>query len=78
MARQRDLVGLTNRTRLLHRGSVLSIALLPFFLGGPLLVGAIVAVWAAKSSVSALLESSWTGVVAAERTSWGGVKARYR
>jgi MFS family permease len=61
--RQRNLIRLTNWTRLFHRGSFLLVALLPFF-AHQWLVEAILAVWTVKSIASALLESSWTAVVA--------------
>jgi MFS family permease len=60
--RRRNLVRLTNWTRLVHRGSFLMVALLPLF-AGPYLIDSIVIIWAAKSIASAVLEASWTGVV---------------
>jgi len=60
--RRRNLVRLTNWARVLHRGSFLLIALLPFF-AGRYLIGSMIVIWALKSIVSAVLEASWTGVV---------------
>jgi hypothetical protein len=61
--RRRNLVRLTNQIRILHRGSFLLVALLPFFVDNGL-VQVIVVVWAVKSVASALLEASWMAVVA--------------
>ena len=60
---QRNLIRLTNRTRLFHRGSFVLVALLPFFVRDHL-VEAILIVWSVKSIASAVLEASWTAVVA--------------
>jgi hypothetical protein len=60
---RKNLIRLTNVVRIFHRGSFLLVALLPFFLK-TYLVEVIVAVWAIKSIASALLEASWTAVVA--------------
>ncbi|MBL7199605.1 MAG: MFS transporter [Anaerolineae bacterium] len=60
---RRDLIRVTNWTRVFHRGSFLVVALLPFFLREAL-AEVIVVVWAAKSVSSAVLEASWTAVVA--------------
>ena len=60
---QRNLIRLTNRTRLFHRGSFVLVALLPFFVRDHL-VEAILVVWSVKSIASAVLEASWTAVVA--------------
>ena len=61
--RQRNLVRLTNTIRIFHRGSILLVALLPFFLDRGL-IEVIVLVWAVKSIATALLEASWMAVVA--------------
>jgi MFS family permease len=61
--RQRNLVRLTNMVRIFHRGSILLVALLPFFFDR-WLIEVIVVVWAVKSIASALLEASWMAVVA--------------
>ena len=61
--RRRNLVRLTNTIRIFHRGSILLVALLPFFVGEGL-VEVIVVVWAVKSVATALLEASWMAVVA--------------
>lgn len=61
--RRTNLVRLTNQVRLVHRGSFLLIALLPF-VTKRYLVELVILVWAAKSVASAVLESSWMGVVA--------------
>jgi MFS family permease len=60
--RKRDLVRVTNWTRLFHRGSFLLVALLPFSVESSL-VTIIIVVWAAKSVSSAVLEAAWMGVV---------------
>jgi hypothetical protein len=61
--RQRNLVRSTNLIRVYHRGSVLLVALLPFFIREHL-VEAIVVVWTLKTITVALINSSWTAVVA--------------
>lgn len=61
--RQRNLVRLTNTIRIFHRGSILLVALLPFFFDQGL-IEVIILVWACKSIASALLEASWMAVVA--------------
>jgi MFS family permease len=61
--RRRDLVRFTNLVRVYHRGSVLLMALLPFFIRDHL-VEAIVIVWTLKTIAVALINSSWTAVVA--------------
>ena len=61
--RRRDYIRVTNWTRVFHRGSVLVVALLPFFVH-KYLVEIIIAVWALKSIATALLQSSWMAVVA--------------
>ena len=60
---RRNLIRVTNRTRLFHRGSFVLVAVLPFFLREHL-VKAILVVWSVKSIASAVLEASWTTVVA--------------
>ncbi|MBN1580525.1 MAG: MFS transporter [Anaerolineae bacterium] len=74
----KNLIRLTNLVRIFHRGSFLLVALLPFFVK-TYLVEVIVAVWAIKSIASALLEASWTTVVAdvippARRASVNGMR----
>jgi len=61
--KQRDLVRLTNIIRLFHRGSILLVALLPFFVH-EYLVEVIIAIWTVKAITNAMLESSWMAVVA--------------
>ena len=61
--RQRDMVRYTNWIRVLHRGSFLLIAALPFFIHKGL-AEIIVIIWALKSIPATLLESSWMAVVA--------------
>jgi MFS family permease len=60
---RRNLIRVTNWTRLFHRGSFVLVAVLPFFMREHL-VEAILVVWSVKSIASAVLEASWTAVVA--------------
>ncbi len=61
--RQRDLVRFTNLVRAFHRGSILLVALLPFFTRRAL-VTVIIVIWTLKAITNALLESSWMAVIA--------------
>jgi MFS family permease len=61
--RRRNLIRLTTWIRVFHRGTILLVALLPFFVSERL-VEVIVAVWTIKAISNALLESSWMAVVA--------------
>lgn len=61
--RQRDLVRFTNLVRAFHRGSILLVALLPFFTRRGL-VTLIIAIWTVKAITNALLDSSWMAVIA--------------
>ncbi len=61
--KQRDLVRLTNIVRLFHRGSILLVALLPFFVKEHL-IEIIISIWTVKAITNAMLQSSWMAVVA--------------
>mgnify|MGYP006290691247 CR=1 FL=1 len=61
--KHRDLVKLTNIVRYFHRGWLLLVALLPFFVNQGL-VDVIIALWTLKALSNVLLESSWMAVVA--------------
>jgi MFS family permease len=61
--RRTDLVRYTNLVRIFHRGSILVVALLPFFVRDQL-VGLIIAVWTLKAFTNSLLNTSWMSVVA--------------
>jgi len=61
--KQRDLVRLTNIVRVFHRGSILLVALLPFFVE-EYLIEIIILIWTVKAITNAMLESSWMAVVA--------------
>jgi len=61
--KQRNLVRLTNIVRLFHRGSILLVALLPFFVKEHL-IEIIISIWTVKAITNAMLESSWMAVVA--------------
>lgn len=61
--RQRNLVRFTNRMRVLHRGSLLLVAVLPFFVRDRL-IETILVVWGLKTVAIAFIEPSWVGVVA--------------
>lgn len=61
--RQRNLVRFTNLGRILHRGSILVVALLPFF-AKRYLIEAILVAWSIKTVAIAFIEPSWVGVVA--------------
>jgi MFS family permease len=62
--RQQDLVRFTNLIRVFHRGSILVVALLPFFVPHDPLIAIIILIWTIKANANALLESSWMAVVA--------------
>lgn len=61
--RQTNLVRYTNWVRVFHRGAILLIALLPFFVHD-YLIFFILTIWTFKAIFNALLESSWMGVIA--------------
>jgi MFS family permease len=61
--KQRDLVRFTNIVRVFHRGSILLVALLPFFVHEHL-VETIILIWTIKAVTNALVQSSWMTVVA--------------
>ena len=54
--KQRDLARLTNIVRLFHRGSILLVALLPFFVKEHL-IEIIISIWTVKAITNAMLES---------------------
>ncbi|MDF1513200.1 MAG: MFS transporter [Anaerolineae bacterium] len=60
---QVNLVKYTNFIRIFHRGSVLLVALLPFFTQRGL-IEIILVIWSVKAIANSLLESSWMAVVA--------------
>ncbi len=62
--RQEDLVRFTNLVRIFHRGSILVVAILPFFIRPEHLIVVIIAIWSVKAIANALLESSWMAVIA--------------
>jgi MFS family permease len=62
--RQQDLVRFTNIVRVFHRGSILLVAVLPFFVPHNALIAIIIVIWTIKANANALLESSWMAVVA--------------
>jgi len=61
--KQRDLVRLTNIIRVFHRGSILLVALLPFFVHEHL-IEMIIAIWSIKAITNAMVEPSWMTVIA--------------
>ena len=61
--RQRDLVRFTNIVRAFHRGSILLVALLPFMVHTAL-IEVIIVVWTVKAISNAMLDPSWTAVIA--------------
>ena len=61
--KQKNLVRYTNFIRIFHRGAILLVALLPFFIQQGI-VEAIILIWSIKAIANALLESSWMAVVA--------------
>lgn len=63
VARQPDPVRLTNKWRLFHRSTFFLIALLPFFFQRNLAV-MVVAFWALEAVPAAVINLSWTAVVA--------------
>lgn len=61
--KQRNLVRFTTFVRVFHRGSILLVALLPFFTQ-QYIIEIIIIIWTIKAIANALLESSWMAVVA--------------
>lgn len=61
--KQRDLVRFTNIVRVFHRGSILLVALLPFFVHEHV-VETIILIWTIKAVTNAMLQSSWMTVIA--------------
>ncbi len=61
--KQRDLVRFTNIVRVFHRGSILLVALLPFFVHEHL-VETIILIWTIKAVTNAMVQSSWMTVIA--------------
>ena len=61
--KQRNLVRFTTFVRVFHRGSILLVALLPFFTQR-YVIEIIIIIWTIKAIANALLESSWMAVVA--------------
>ena len=61
--RQRDLMKVTNWGRILHRGSFLLVALVPFLVRDHL-AEAITLLWTLKSIPAAFINLSWTGIIA--------------
>ena len=61
---RRDLVRIVNLSRLGLRGTYLLIALVPFVVGGPAEIWAIVALWTLTSVPAAVANLAWTTVVA--------------
>ncbi len=71
--KQRNLVRFTTFVRVFHRGSILLVALLPFFTQR-YVIEIIIIIWTIKAIANALLESSWMAVVAEVIPPSGGLK----